>query len=125
MDTAGETAASIFGECQVRRRKIFALIDEARAELGEYGALISPRGVRWETDSTFETQTPTLEDKMVGKVLHALMETKALRELRVRDHDNLSESAQQWWNRHRPSTAAQKDLGIEHHRSLEFLWTSS
>ena len=47
---------------------------------------------------------------MVGKALHALMASNALQELRLGDHDNFSSSAQQCWSRHRPSTAAQKNL---------------
>ena len=97
-------------EKEMIANKIFALMDEAHAELGDDVALIAPRGLRWETDFAFEIQAPTLEDKVVGKALHALMESKALRELGVGDDYNFSESAQRWWNRHRPSTTAQKDL---------------
>ena len=89
---------------------IFVLIDEAQTELCGDGASTAPHGLRWKADSTFEIQAPTLEDKVVGKALHALMESKPLRELGVGDHYNFYESAQQWWNRYRPSTAAQKDL---------------
>ena len=69
-----------------------------------------PVGYDGRTDTTFEIQAPTLEDKVVGKALYALEESKALRELGLGDHCNFSESPQQWWGSHRPSTAAQKDL---------------
>ena len=100
--------------------EIFALIDEAGAELGDDGALIALRRLRWKTDSTFEIQTPTLEDKMVVKALYALIESKTLQELGVGAHHNFSESAQQWWNRHRPSLAAQKDLESSTIAALSF-----
>ena len=57
---------------------------------------------------------------MVRKALYALMVSKALRELGVGDHDNFSESSQQWWNRHCPSTAAQKDLNRSTIAALSF-----
>lgn len=68
-------------EKEMVANKIVALIDEAQAELGHNAALIAPRGLRWKRNSTFEIQTSTLQDKMVGKALHALVESKALREL--------------------------------------------
>ena len=89
---------------------IYALMDEVQAELGADGAPIAPRGLRWETASTFEIQAPTREDKVVRKALDALMKSKALKELGVGDDYDFSEFAQQWWDRHRPSTAVQKDL---------------
>ena len=48
------------------------------------------------------------------------MESKALRELGVGGNYNFSESAQQWWNRHRPSTTAQKDLEWSTIEALRF-----
>ena len=89
---------------------IYVLMDEAQAELGDDGAPNAPRWLQWKTGSTFEIQTPTREDKVIEKALHALMKGKALKELGVGDDYDFSESAQQWWDRHRPSTAVQKDL---------------
>lgn len=117
---ASLTNAKSAAEEEIIANKIFAPIDEAQAELGDDGVLIGPRGSRWNTDSTFEIQTPTLEDKMVGTALYALMVRKAFRELGVGDHDNFSESAQQWWNRHRPSRTAQKDLESGTMEALSF-----
>ena len=70
-------------EKEMIANKIVALIDEAQAELGDNAALIAPRGLRWKTDFAFEIRAPILVDKVVGKALHALMESKALRELEV------------------------------------------
>ena len=112
---AKQLKASLVGakstaEKEVIANAIYDLIDEVQAELGDDEAPIAPRGLRWETATTFEIQAPTWEDKLVRKALDALMRSKALKDLGVGDHYDFSESAQQWWDRHRPSTAIQKDL---------------
>ena len=112
---AKELKASLIGakstaEKEVIANAIYDLIDEVKAELGDDGAPIAPRGLRWETTTTFEIQAPTWEDKLIRKALDALMRSKALKELGVGDDYDFSESAQQWWDRHQPSTAVQKDL---------------
>ena len=89
---------------------IFALMDEAQAGLGDDGAPIAPRGLRWKTASTFEIQAPTRGDKVVRKAIHALIKSEALKDLGVGDDYDFSDCAQQWWERHWPSRAVQKDL---------------
>ncbi len=107
---ASLVGAKSAAEKEMVANAIFDLMDEAQAELGDDGAPICPRGLRWETDSTFEIQAPTREDKVVRKAIHATMKSKALKELGVREDYDFSDCAQQWWERHRPSTAVQKDL---------------
>ena len=107
---ASLVCAKSTAEKETIANSIYALMDEMQAELGDDGPPIAPRALRWKSASTFEIQAPTREDKVIIKALNALIKSKALKELGVGDDYDFSESAQQWWNRHKPSTAVEKDL---------------
>ena len=86
--------------------EIYDLINEMQADVGDDGPLVAPRGLQWKPASIFGTR----EEKVVKRALQASMESKAFKELGVGDDYDFSESAHQWWNRHRPSTDVQKSL---------------
>ena len=103
-------AALVFGKSTENKNviaaEIYDLINEMQADVGGDGPLVAPRVLQWKPASTFGTR----EEKVVKRALQASMDSKAFKELAVGDDYDFSESAQQWWNRHRPSTDVQNSL---------------
>ena len=111
---AQQSKAALVGakEKNVVAAEIYDPIDEIQAEVGGDETPVAPRGLQWKPASTFEIQAPTRENKVVGGALRASMKSRAFKELGVGDGYDFSESAQQWWNRHQPSTDVQKGLEL-------------
>ena len=114
---AQQSKAALVGAKSTEEKNVVAAemydpIDEIQAEVGGDGTPVAPRGLQWKPASTFEIQAPTQENKVVGGALRASMKSRAFKELGVGDGYDFSESAQQWWDRHQPSTDVQKGLEL-------------
>ena len=121
---AQQSKAALVGAKSTEEKNVVAAetydpIDEIQVEVGGDGKPVTPRGLQWKPASNLEIQAPTRENKVVGGALRAPMQSKALKDLGVGGGYDFSESAQQWWNRHQPSTDVQKGLELSTIEALD------
>ena len=99
--------------------KIYDPIDKIQAEVGGDGTPVASRGLQWKPASALEIQAPTRENVVVGGALGASIKSRAFKKLGVGDGYDFSESAQQWWNRHQPSTDSRKGFELSTIEALD------
>ena len=121
---AQQSKAALVGAKSTEEKNVVAAktydpIDEIQLEVGGDGKPVTPRRLQWKPASNLEIQAPTREKKVVGGALRAPMQSEALKDLGVGDGYDFSESAQQWWNRHQPSTDVQKGLELSTIEALD------